>query len=68
MTLMTIGLALWWASHLYPIYLPERRRELAAVSDVGRYVHVDPDLEHHLASLGWISLSAASHSAAISRR
>ena len=25
MTLMIIGLALWWASHLYPIYLPGKR-------------------------------------------
>jgi uncharacterized membrane protein len=25
MTLMILGLALWWATHLYPIYLPGRR-------------------------------------------
>ena len=25
MTLMIIGLTLWWASHLYPIYLPGKR-------------------------------------------
>ena len=25
MTLMILGLALWWASHLYPIYLPGHR-------------------------------------------
>ena len=25
MTLLILGLALWWASHLYPIYLPARR-------------------------------------------
>ena len=25
MTLMFLGLALWWATHLYPIYLPDRR-------------------------------------------
>lgn len=28
MTLMILGLALWWATHLYPIYLPERRAAL----------------------------------------
>ncbi len=25
MSLMILGLALWWASHLFPIYLPSRR-------------------------------------------
>ena len=25
MTLLILGLALWWASHLFPIYLPARR-------------------------------------------
>ena len=30
MTLMILGLGLWWASHLFPIYLPHRRAEAAA--------------------------------------
>jgi uncharacterized membrane protein len=29
MTLMILGLALWWATHLYPIYLPDRRAAVA---------------------------------------
>ena len=29
MTLMILGLALWWATHLYPIYLPGRRAAVA---------------------------------------
>ena len=33
MTLMILGLGLWWASHLFPIYLPERRA--AALKRVG---------------------------------
>jgi len=33
MTLMILGLGLWWASHLFPIYLPGRRA--AALERVG---------------------------------
>ncbi len=33
MTLMIFGLGLWWASHLFPIYLPDRRA--AALKRVG---------------------------------
>ena len=33
MTLMILGLALWWASHLFPIYLPDRRT--AAIARLG---------------------------------
>ena len=33
MTLMIFGLGLWWASHLFPIFLPGRRAE--AVARVG---------------------------------
>ena len=34
MTLMILGLGLWWASHLFPIYLPERRA--AAIARLGQ--------------------------------
>jgi uncharacterized membrane protein len=30
MTLMILGLGLWWASHLFPIYLPDRRADAIA--------------------------------------
>jgi len=30
MTLMIIGLALWWASHLFPIYMTDRRAAVIA--------------------------------------
>ncbi len=34
MALMILGLGLWWASHLFPIYLPDRRA--AALKRVGK--------------------------------
>ena len=37
MTLMIIGLALWWATHLYPIYLPGRRA--AAIGRLGEKLY-----------------------------
>ncbi|MFQ5565517.1 MAG: NnrU family protein [Paracoccaceae bacterium] len=37
MTLMILGLALWWASHLFPIYLAERRASVIARLGEGPY-------------------------------
>ncbi len=37
MTLMILGLGLWWASHLFPIYLPERRA--AALKRMGEKLY-----------------------------
>jgi uncharacterized membrane protein len=37
MTLMILGLALWWATHLYPIYLPDRRA--AAIRRLGEKLY-----------------------------
>jgi uncharacterized membrane protein len=37
MTLMILGLGLWWASHLFPIYLPDRRA--AALKRLGEKLY-----------------------------
>jgi len=37
MTLLILGLALWWASHLFPIYMTDRRAALIARMGRGRY-------------------------------
>jgi uncharacterized membrane protein len=37
MTVMILGLALWWASHLFPIYLPGARAAAAARLGEGPY-------------------------------
>jgi len=37
MTLMILGLGLWWASHLYPIYMAERRT--AAIRRLGEKLY-----------------------------
>ncbi len=37
MTLMIIGLGLWWASHLFPIYLADRRARVIARLGAGPY-------------------------------
>jgi uncharacterized membrane protein len=37
MTVMILGLGLWWASHLFPIFLPGRRAEAVARFGEKRY-------------------------------
>ncbi len=37
MTLMILGLGLWWASHLFPVYLADRRASVIARLGVGPY-------------------------------
>jgi uncharacterized membrane protein len=37
MTLMILGLGLWWASHLFPIYLADRRARVIARLGAGPY-------------------------------
>ncbi len=37
MTLMILGLGLWWASHLFPIYMADRRASVIARLGAGPY-------------------------------